>query len=107
MFDVAFIAPAYILGLKPQAGSSRLYAVLQQGARRSEKIEPITNKPSARWQPGALERSILNNQGHLRAGVHADQYGGGPSGTCPWEPRRHAARQASRVVPGCEREGTG
>ena len=69
MFDVAFTASAYIFGLKPQAGSSRLYAVLQQCARQSEKIEPITNKPSARWQPGALERSVPNNQELLRAGV--------------------------------------
>ena len=40
MFDVTYAAFVCIPGLKPQAGSSWLYAVLQQCARQSEEKTP-------------------------------------------------------------------
>ena len=38
MFDVAFIARAYVLGSRPTEASLRLYTVLQRCTRRNKKI---------------------------------------------------------------------
>ena len=64
MFDVAFIALAYVLRLKAQEASPRLYTVLQQCARQTRKErEPSTNTVGP-WVTG---RARAVNPAHPRA----------------------------------------